>query len=146
MNNSLIIPIVSEKSYQLSLKKNCYLFKISKNLNKIELAKQINRIYKVEVKDVNIYNLKGKKKRTISITGKRQSNQFGFTGNQKRAYVYLKEGFKIPIFDAIEEEAKKEEKAQENFDKIAEKELKKQDKKSKPRRILGSRKKKEEDK
>jgi len=146
MNNSLVTPILSEKSYQLSLKKNCYLFNISRNLNKIELAKQIHQTYDVEVKAINIYNLKGKKKRTISITGKRQSNQFGFRSDQKRAYVYLKEGFKIPIFDAIEEETEKEQKAQQNFDKIAEKELKKQDKKSKPRKILGTRKKKEEEK
>ena len=79
----------------------------------------------------------------MSITGKRQSNQFGYRSNTKRAFVYLKEGFKIPIFDAIEEETKKEEKAQKNFDKIAEKELKKSEKK--PRKILGNRKSKEKE-
>ncbi len=143
MNNLSILPILSEKSYQLSLNKNCYVFLISKKYNKIELAKIIEKNYKVEVKNVNIANLKGKKKRVISITGKRQSNQVGYRNNTKRAFVYLKEGFKIPIFDAIEEETKKEEKAQKNFDKIADKELKKAEKK--PRKILGSRKSKEKE-
>ena len=143
MNNLSILPILSEKSYQLSLNKNCYVFLISKKYNKIELAKIIEKNYKVEVKNVNIANLKGKKKRVISITGKRQSNQVGYRNNTKRAFVYLKEGFKIPIFDAIEEETKKEEKAQKTFAKIADKELKKAEKK--PRKILGSRKSKEKE-
>jgi large subunit ribosomal protein L23 len=143
MNSLSIIPVLSEKSYQLSLKRNCYVFSVSKNYNKIEITKTIEKNYNVEVKDVNITNLKGKKKRVMSITGKRQSNQFGYRNNTKRAFVYLKEGFKIPIFDAIEEETKKEEKAQKNFDKIAEKELKKSEKK--PRKILGNRKSKEKE-
>ncbi len=131
MSNLLeLLPILSEKTYKISSSK-IYAFKVPKNANKISIKQQIEDYYKVEVQSVNIVHTPGKTKRTISLTGKRYDNSYGKRTDVKKAYVYLKEGFSLPFFDAIEEESKKEQKAQENFDKAAEKIDKKETKKSK---------------
>ena len=124
-----LLPILSEKTYKLSTDR-VYAFKVQKNSNKISIKKQIEEYYKVKVESVNIVSIKGKTKRTVSLTGKRYDNSFGKRSDIKKAYVLLKDGFSLPFFDAIEEESKKEQKAQENFDKAAEKLDKKESKKS----------------
>ncbi len=125
-----LLPILSEKTYKIS-KSRIYAFKVPKNANKISIKQQIEDYYKVEVQSVNIVNIDGKRKRTISLTGKRYDNSYGKRTDTKKAYVYLKEGFSLPFFEAIEEEAQKEQKAQENFDKAAKKIDDKESKKSK---------------
>ncbi len=135
--NLNLLPLLTEKSYKIS--KDCvFVFTVPKSTNKISIKQQIETYFNVKVKAVNLTNIKGKTKRTVSLSGKRYANSVGSRSNVKKAYVYLNEGFTLPFFDSIEEENKNEEKAQENFDKAAEKsakpkksilKLKKEDKK-----------------
>jgi large subunit ribosomal protein L23 len=68
---------------------NKYLFEVDKKANKIEVKKAVSDIYKVEVKDVNIMNIKGKKKRV-------RYHQ-GMTTGWKKAIVTLKPNNKIEV-------------------------------------------------
>ncbi len=129
-----ILPILSEKSYSIS-KKRCYVFSVPRSVNKITIGNQIAEQFNVKVASVNVANFKGKNKKIISITGKRYLNAVGSRSNYKKAYVYLKDGFSLPIFDVMEAEEQKEAKTQEKFNEIAKKEEAKAIKK--PRKILG---------
>ena len=140
MTTNDILPILSEKSYAIS-KKRFYVFSVPRSINKISIAKQIEEQFDVQVASVNVTTIKGKSKKVISITGKRYLNSEGSRSTIKKAYVYLKEGFSLPIFDALEEENEKETKTQEKFDEIAKKEEAKSTKK--PRRLLSKNKKEE---
>ena len=68
---------------------NKYLFEVDKNANKIDIKRAVSDIYKVEVKDVNIVNVKGKKKRV-------RYHQ-GMTTGWKKAIVTLKPNNKIEV-------------------------------------------------
>jgi large subunit ribosomal protein L23 len=99
----LVIPRMSEKAYDSATNKNTYVFVVPLTANKIEIKKAVEADYDVQVETVNIVRQNGKVKRTIrkggrAITGKR--NDF------KKAYVLLAEGQSIPVFAALEEEAK----------------------------------------
>ncbi len=64
-----------------------YLFRVDNRANKIQVKKAVEEIYKVKVKSVNTYILRGKIKRV--------RQQFGKTADSKKAIVTLKEGQKI---------------------------------------------------
>ncbi|HEX7633556.1 MAG TPA: 50S ribosomal protein L23 [Candidatus Saccharimonadales bacterium] len=141
MSKSLTLrPRLSEKTYGLSAAR-VYVVEVPASANKHTVARAIEAQFEVKVAKVNITNITGKAKRTISITGKRMVNSNGKRSDIKKAYVTLAEGNSLPFFAAIEEEEQSEQKAQEQFDKVAEKQAAKE---AKPRR--GLRKKKEEDK
>lgn len=78
-----------------------YMFEANKAANKLEIAAEVTKLFKVDVIKVRTMVLKGKTKRFKNITGKRS--------DKKRAYVTLKDGQKISVFDA-EEKDKKEKK------------------------------------
>ena len=52
----------SEKGTEL-LVQNKYLFRVARDANKIDVKRSVEDIYKVQVEDVNIMNIKGKKRR-----------------------------------------------------------------------------------
>ena len=84
---------------------------------------------------MNVTNIDGKAKRTISVTGKRSVNSSGKRVDIKKAYVTLAEGFSLPFFAAVEDAEVKEQATQEKVEKAA---AKKADKDAKPsRNILG---------
>lgn len=121
-------PRVSEKAYGQS-QNGTYVFVVPGDATKHSVARAIAAQFEVEVADVNILNLKGKAKRTISKGGRKQ-----IAGRQnaiKKAYVTLAEGQSLPIFEAVEEAEAKEEKLQKQVDKAAKKAAKKADKESK---------------
>jgi len=64
-----------------------YLFLVDKSSNKIQIKQAVEQIYKVKVKDVNTFILRGKLKRVRYQVGK--------TPDFKKAIVTLKEGQKI---------------------------------------------------
>jgi len=68
---------------------NKYIFKVARDANKIEIKKAINKLYKVEVKDVNIMNMPSK----FRQVGRYQGRKSGF----RKAIVTLKEGYKIDL-------------------------------------------------
>jgi len=78
----------TEKGSRL-LPQNKYLFKVTKDANKIEIKKAVEKLYSVEVKDVNIINVRGKKKRV--------RYQLGYTSAWKKAIVTLKPNNNIEV-------------------------------------------------
>jgi large subunit ribosomal protein L23 len=110
-------PRLSEKTYGQSKAQRVYVVEVAKEVNKHTVARAIEAQFEVKVSKVNITNIPGKAKRTISITGKRTMNAEGRRTGIKKAYVTLAEGFALPFFDAIDEADAKETETQEKVDK-----------------------------
>lgn len=85
---SLKEPHISEKATILS-EKGKYVFKIYSQTNKSEIKKAIANLYGVAVKDVNIINIKTKKRLLRGKEGKKHG--------YKKAIVTLEKGHKIEI-------------------------------------------------
>lgn len=90
--NSLVTikPIVTEKSMMLA-SSGTYMFEVVRSANKHMIADAIEKQFKVEVDTVRTSNLKGK---TLRFRGKK-----GSRADKKRAFVSLKKGQKIAIFE-----------------------------------------------
>lgn len=111
MNNLVILkPVISEKSFNLA-SQGVYVFKVTPAANKATVATQIHEQYKVDVVEVNIINIPGKVKKSGRKTGKRS--------DIKKAYVKVKSGQKIAIFETEEEEKKSK---KDTAGKVADKE------------------------
>ena len=85
----IVRPLVTEKSISSQEKQNTVVFEVKKGTNKIAIKKAIEEIFNVKVESVNVVNQKPKTKRMGRYVGK--------TNNVKKAYIKLKEGFKIDI-------------------------------------------------
>ena len=132
MHEALFLkPRLSEQSYAFSASQRTYIFDVPKNANKHDVARAVAAQFEVKVETVNITNLKGKAKATVSSTGKRRGPA-GRQSGTKKAYVRVAEGFSLPIFASIDEAAEKEQAAQEKLDKLAAKQTSKEAKKPAP--------------
>ncbi|WP_077036464.1 50S ribosomal protein L23 [Pelomonas sp. KK5] len=80
----LLAPIVSEKATAVAEKHNQVLFKVMRDATKLEIKAAVELMFKVEVIDVNVVNVKGKTKRFGGRAGRRD--------HVKKAYVSLKAG------------------------------------------------------
>ncbi len=130
MSKSLILrPRLSEQTYALS-QGRVYVFDVPKEANKHTVARAVAAQFDVAVEAVNITNIKGKAKRTISLTGRRRGLSDGVRSDTKKAYVKLARGNSLPIFAAVEEDEKKEAASQEQADKAIAKQLKNEAKQS----------------
>jgi large subunit ribosomal protein L23 len=123
-----IRPRMSEKTYGMS-QNGVYVFDVPGSANKHSVARAVASQFEVTVLGVNITNVKGKSTRTIRKKGRRAVT--GQRANVKKAYVTLKEGDKLPFFQEIEEQEKKQAEAQAKADKAAEKAAKKAKKEEK---------------
>lgn len=83
-------PVVSEKSISQGAV-NKYTFEVNKDATKSQVKGAIKSLFKVEVTDVNITNIKGKPKTYKRIKGTR--------ADQKKAVVTLKPGQRINLFE-----------------------------------------------
>ena len=84
-------PLITEKSMDATSMSK-YVFEVDIKANKVEIAKAIEEMFSVDVKKVNTLRVKGKAKRVNSrVPGK--------TADRKKAYVTLKEGQSIEIFE-----------------------------------------------
>lgn len=102
-------PRLSEKAYGLSESQNSYIFDIGPDVNRFDVARAVAGQYEVEVTRVRIASVPGKSVRTYRQRGRK--SVAGQRSNIRKAYVTLKDGDKLPIFEAVEEpEAPKEEK------------------------------------
>lgn len=128
-------PRLTEKTYALS-ESSVYVIDIDKSHNKDTVAKAVKAQFDVEVASVRIVNVKGKAKRTISLTGKRSANSSGRRSDIKKAYLTLKDKKKLPFFDAIEEEETKAAATQEKVDKAAVKKTAKDNKTTKDVKVV----------
>lgn len=86
---TLLRPLVTEKSVNLSSLQNQYAFAVAPKASKNEVKKTIQDLYGVKVLRVNILNTKGKKRRV--------GQHEGFKSGFRKALVFLAEGEKIEV-------------------------------------------------
>ncbi len=80
----LVSPLVSEKSAVLADASNQVTFRVIPDATKPEIAKAVELMFEVDVEDVRVVNVKGKRKRFGQMMGKRN--------DWKKAYVRVKAG------------------------------------------------------
>lgn len=101
MKSMTIIPVVSEKAYAQSMG-NVYTFRVPLNLNKNEIQAAVEAQYGVSVVSVKTLVQDGK-----SVRFSRGKNRYPGTTKRKdfkKAYVTLKDGDKLSVFDAVEQQ------------------------------------------
>ncbi len=86
-------PVITEKSTAKLAEANQVIFWVDLNANKNEIKEAVEKIFNVTVLNVNTHRVTGKIKRMGKYEGKRPT--------RKKAYVSLKEGDKIGIFEGV---------------------------------------------
>ena len=124
----LLEPRATEKSY-LEQTNRIYVFPVKRDMGKQEIARMVEKEFSVTVTDVRTLVRKGKK--TKFSKGKHAYPGITHRKDKKFAYVRLKKGDSIKVFEEPEEnnktsakDAKKAEKAAKKVDKNAGKENK----------------------
>jgi large subunit ribosomal protein L23 len=84
----IVRPLVTEKTTAQE-NQNTVVFEVAKGTNKIQIKQAVEEIFNVKVDSVNVVNQKPKTKRMGRYVGK--------TNHLKKAYVKLKDGYKIDI-------------------------------------------------
>ena len=90
LEDVLIAPLISEKSYDRIADSNSYTFFVNSNANKPEIKRAVQELFDVDVLSVNTMYRKGKKKRFGFV--------FGQQSTRKIAIVSLKDGQTIEAF------------------------------------------------
>jgi large subunit ribosomal protein L23 len=85
---SVLAPHVTEKATMVADKRNQVVFKVRKNATKMQVKEAIETMFKVDVKAINLLNVKGKIK-------KASRNTMGKRADWKKAYVSIKAGQEI---------------------------------------------------
>ena len=85
--------IMTEKGEILKEEENKVLFEVDPRANKTEIKAAVEKLFKVDVVDVNTLVVRGKVARMGRRTGKRP--------NWKKAIVTLKEGDTIEFFEGV---------------------------------------------
>ena len=127
LKKKLLEPRATEKSY-LEQTNRIYVFPVKREMSKQAIAKMVEDEFNVTVTDVRTLTRKGKA--TKYSKGKHAYPGITHRQDKKLAYVRLKEGNSIRVFDEPEDnktsakEAKKAEKQAKKADKNAGKEKK----------------------
>ncbi len=80
----ILAPVISEKATMLADKREQVIFRVATDATKPEIKAAVELLFKVQVKDVKVANVKGKNKRFGRFTGRRS--------DWKKAFVCLKPG------------------------------------------------------
>jgi large subunit ribosomal protein L23 len=91
MKSIILRPVISEKSFAAE-ESSKYIFHVTPEANKDLIKKEVERLFKVEVTNVNIVNIPGKLKRVGRIFGKRR--------DVRKAIITIKKGQEIKEFKA----------------------------------------------
>ncbi|MBB1073024.1 50S ribosomal protein L23 [Rhodoferax sp. 4810] len=83
----LLRPIVSEKSNRMTELNQQYAFRVLSDATKLEISQAVENLFAVDVENVQVVNVKGKKKRFGGRLGQRS--------NWRKAYVRVKSGQSI---------------------------------------------------
>jgi large subunit ribosomal protein L23 len=86
--NVLVSPVISEKSNELMMQENKYVFIVSPRATKTSIKRAVSERFNVKVAAVNLINLPRKPKRM-------GPHRFA-TGRRRKAIVTLAEGERIP--------------------------------------------------
>jgi len=89
----LIRPIVSEKSYVLATADK-YTFRVHPDAHKTQIKQAVEELFDVTVLEVRTVSVKSKPKRRGYTAGR--------TREWKKAYVQVRAGDSIPIFQGLE--------------------------------------------
>ena len=127
---NMLEPRATEKTYNEQTKR-VYVFPVERAMSKQAIAKMVEEEFKVTVTDVKTLIRKGKKTRYSK--GKRAYPGTTYCRDRKFAYVRLKEGDSIKVFEeennqTSAKEAKVREKLLERAEKAAEKEAAREEK------------------
>lgn len=87
--DTIIAPVITEKSSVVSSDGKTYVFKCNKNANKFQIKDAVEKAFGVKVAKITTLNTKAKNKRVGRYTGK--------TKTYKKAYVTLVDGDKIEL-------------------------------------------------
>lgn len=85
-------PHISEKSSLISEANNQVTFKVARDATKPEIKQAIEGLFNVEVKEVQVLNVKGKRKRTAR-------GKYRTRASWKKAYIRLEQGHEIDFAD-----------------------------------------------
>lgn len=91
--NTMITPVISEKSLAVARDQNAYTFQVGASINKYQIAQAVELQFDVHVIQVKIVKHGGK----LVRTGKRRATKH--VGGKKKAVVYLKKGESIKLFE-----------------------------------------------
>lgn len=92
----MITPRATEKAYNAQTQ-NTYIFYVPRNASKQQIASAIAEAFKVTVTDVRTANRKGKA--TRFSRGKHAYPGITYRQDHKVAYITVKAGDKIPVFE-----------------------------------------------
>lgn len=84
-------PVITEKSTTQRAESNKVAFWVDLQANKSDIKEAIEKAFNVKVLDVNTMKVPGKVKRTGRNISKKST--------RKKAYITLKQGEKIPLFE-----------------------------------------------
>jgi len=84
-------PLITEKTTTEKDARNIVAFVVHRDANKIEIKESVEKLFKVKVTGVKTATVAGKVKRVGQQVGKR--------ANWKKAYVTLKEGENVDLFE-----------------------------------------------
>lgn len=91
----IIRPIITEKTMRYMDENNVVTFEVKKGTNKVLVKQAVEKIFGVDVENVNVVNVKPKEKRMGRYVGK--------TKAVRKAYVKIAEGQDIDLFGSDEE-------------------------------------------
>ncbi len=89
-------PILTEKALWLRDTQNTYVFEVDINATKVDIKRAVEKLFNVKVEKVRTLIVKPKPRRNL-----RTRRQIGRTSRWKKAYVKLKEGYRIEQFEGV---------------------------------------------
>ena len=92
LHSVLIQPLLTEKVTAMREANNTVSFLVHPNANRVQIKHAVETLLKVKVVRVNVLNVQGKIKRLGRFSGKRS--------NWKKAFVKLKEGEKLELYES----------------------------------------------
>ncbi len=92
LHKILLEPRVSEKATRIADAHQQFVFKVAKDATKPEIKAAVEKLFKVEVKGIQVLNVKARKKMFRRTPGRRPG--------WKKAYVTLKPGHDIDFVGA----------------------------------------------
>ncbi len=92
LHGVLLQPLLTEKVTAMREASNTVGFLVHPDANRIQIKQAVEALLKVKVARVNVMNVRGKVKRLGRFSGKRS--------DWKKAFVTLKEGEKLELYES----------------------------------------------
>lgn len=108
LQNIIIKPVISEKSYSEAKNANKYTFKVMNFATKTDIKNAVEALFNVTVEGVYTNNVKGSRSRSTRV------RRFTVDESYKKARVLLTKGQTIAIFEEETKEEKKKSKKEKN--------------------------------